>query len=265
MELSEIRKFEEIAGKFSEEFVTDSVGLPEAKFLFNRNVPEEPFLNYATDITTPKDIPQFVRQAEKIFAEHKAKPNFALSPYTTPNLKSYLIDHGYEENANTAWMFFDPANEVPEKPDEVEIRLVENEQQFREFAKVMVEVFSKGEPDDPYHGFSPKWGEVLLKQYNHHNDSYQLETYLAYINGELAGGAQLLFDNETGYLDWLSVLPKFRRLGVGKALQATRVNRAKKLGVENIFLLTEVGSRNEKIFTKFGFKTEFATQDLIKN
>jgi GNAT superfamily N-acetyltransferase len=265
MNLEVVRRVEKIVTEFGESWATDIIRLPEVTAYLNSEISGETFLNYTTGITSPKNIPVFVNKIEAIFKKFSALPNFSIAPYTTKHLKDYLLNRGYKQDSNNAWMFFDPKKEVPEYGKYcLTIKQVENERGFEEFAKVMVEVFSKGEPDDPYQGLSPRWGEVLLKQYKDNSKRFLLETYLVYVSNELAGGAQLLYGDGVGYLDWLSVLPKFRKQGVGKTLQAIRVNRAKELGAKLICLITESGSRNEKIFTKFGFKTEFTAQDLVK-
>jgi len=265
MDLDLIRKIEDEVIKMGEDWATEIIRLPEVIIYLNATAPEEHFLNYTFGITDPQNIPEFVSKVEGIFEERKAKPNFSIAPYTSAGLKDYLLNNGYEQESNNAWMFFDRKKEVPEFGSlEFEIKKVKNEEEFKEFARVMVEVFSKGEEDDPYQGFSTKWGEVLLDQYRDKGKDYLLETFLVYMDNQVVGGAQLLYKGEIGYLDWLSVLPKFRKLGIGKALQGTRVKRAKELGAKYICLITEVGSRNERIFTKFGFRTEFNSLDLIK-
>jgi GNAT superfamily N-acetyltransferase len=261
-----IRRIEERIGKFTDGWATDIIHTPEAEIYINSELPHDRFLNYACGVTSPANIPAFVRQVEDVFCRYGATPSFVIAPYTSEKLKNYLLENNYRLSAKNAWMFFDPASKLPKpKADSLELRRIENQAEFENFAQVMVEVFSKGEPDDPYQGFSPQWGKILLKQFQERNPDYLLETYLAYLSGELAGGAQLLYADGVAFLDWLSVLPRFRRRGVGSALQQIRANEAERLGAEHICLITEAGSRNERIFTKSGFKTEFVSFDLTKD
>lgn len=265
MDLEFVQRIENSTAKFFDSLATDIIKLPEATIILNKDLPCEPFLNYAADLNNPKNIPQLVKEVEESFEKHGAKPLFSISPYTARELGEYLRGQGYVQEANNGWMFFDPKREVPKyDKEDLEVKLVQNAEEFGEYADVFVEVFSKGEPDDPYKGLSPKWGDLLRERYRKGPDGFSLETYAVSLDDRVVGGAELYWDGEIAYMDGLAVLPKFRKLGVGKALQGTRVKRAKELGAKYICLITEVGSRNEEIFTRFGFKTEFTSQDLIK-
>src|SRR2546429_7531093 len=144
MDLELIRKIEDATTKFFESLATDIIRLPEATIFLNKDLPDEPFLNYSVDITSPKNIPAFVSEIEAVFEKHGAKPSFSIAHYTSKELAEYLVGHGYEQDANNAWMFFDPNNEVPEfQNKDLTIKQVSNEDDFRKFADVFVEVFSK--------------------------------------------------------------------------------------------------------------------------
>lgn len=265
IDLSLFNKIEDANIRFNQDFWTKVVKQPDSLILLNEEIPDDPYLNYATKIFEFKKNSPFINKTEEIFHKENTPPTFYIAPYTPKELVDVLQKEGYQPFAHDAWMFFDPSSQAPSIPVEnLEIKKVQTEEELDKFTEVFVEVYSKGEPDDPYQGLSPLYAKFLKKQFHRTGPSFAAEFYLALFDDEAVGTGTLFYDQEIGGLYGLGVLPKVRRLGIGKSIQSTWVRRAKELGLKYIYLVTEVGSRNEKIFTKFGFETKFMGLELTK-
>jgi len=260
-----IQKIEDANLRLNESFATRIIRRPDVTIFLNEEIPDDPYLNLATKISDPENVESFVAEVSETFESRGIASSFYLSSYTSSKVKSFLLAQGYGEFANDSWMFWDLNKEsFSELIEGLEIKRVETEQELDDFTKVFVEVYSKGEPDDPYQGLSPLYDKFLRKRFYQEGKDSEAEYYNAYWHGKAVGTGSLLHDGEIGGMFSLAVLPEFRKLGIGKALQARRVERARELDLQYLYLITEAGSRNEKIFAKAGFRTEFGNLELVK-
>jgi GNAT superfamily N-acetyltransferase len=79
--------------------------------------------------------------------------------------------------------------------------------------------------------------------------------YIAYVDGEPAGVAQLLADEGTAGIYAVSTLRAFRKRGVATALVARAVADARASGCDVIALRTLAGSDAARLYAKLGFET----------
>lgn len=252
-----VRKVELANVNLNRDFATEVVGRPGYSIYLNSEIPEDPYLNFTTFIKT-NDPKSLIEEVEAEFRSRRISPSFYISPTTEARgLEEKLVERGYQLHAHDAWMFFDPKKTLPLAQTEAAIKKVETDKEFGQFVKIFIEVYSKGQPDDPYQGLSPLYGKFLWKRFRRDEPESRGEYFLAILNGRPVGIASLLYNSEVAGFYSLAVLPPYRRLGIGRALQVARVKRALELGLRLIYLVTEVGSRNEKIFPKSGFQTEF--------
>lgn len=257
MDSASIRKIELANVYFNRDFATEVTQRPNYTLYLNREIPDDHYLNFATFIET-NDPAALIKEVETKFRTRGISPSFYISPTThAPGLEAKLLENGYQLAAHDAWMFFDPKETPPPAKTAAVIKRVETDQEFDQFTKVFVEVYSKGEPDDPYQGLSPLYAKFFWQEFKNKNKDYASEYFLAFWDGEPVGTAVILYNREIAGFYGLAVLPQFRQLGIGRALQVARVERARERGVKFIYLVTAVGSRNEKIFPKSGFHTKF--------
>lgn len=258
MDPQAIRKIELASVNFNRDFATEIIEKPGCIAYLNSEIPNDYYLNFATLIEA-KDPATLVTEMEHEYRSRGISPSFYISPSTkAPGLEKLLLNKGYELAAHETWMFFDPSCPIPPSPTEAVIKRAVTDEDFTDFVNVFVEVYSKGEPDDPYQGLSPLYAKFFWKEFKDRGQKdYKSEYFVAYVEGKPVGTATVYYNDEIAGFYSLAVLPAFRRLGIGRALQATRVRRAKEIGVKFIFLVTAVGSRNEKIFPKSGFQTKF--------
>jgi N-acetylglutamate synthase-like GNAT family acetyltransferase len=125
------------------------------------------------------------------------------------------------------------------------------------YKNVFNEVYTKGEADDPYKNLSPLYGELTAQRFSKKPKGYSIACYAAFVENEMVGVVEMAFDKQNAGLYALAVLPKYRKMGAARSLISKCIADARKNGIKNIFLQTEKGGRNEKIFTKFDFKAKF--------
>ncbi len=67
------------------DFFTREIKSKQCSIVFNDELPDDPYLNYATKIEFKKDAKGLVKEIEDIFIVHKSIPSFYILPYTKPN------------------------------------------------------------------------------------------------------------------------------------------------------------------------------------
>ncbi len=169
---------------------------------------------------------------------------------------------GYTLFGKSAFMFFYLKNKI-ENTKNITVRKIKKKE-IKEFKGVFNEVFTKGEKDDIYKGVSPLYGEFLQKRLKGKKKGCYAEPFAAFADRKLVGTVVIIHNKIDGYIYALAVLPEYRKMGAGKALLGACVKRAQEIKLENLCLATEKDSRNEKIFSKIGFKTKFVVKQLWK-
>jgi hypothetical protein len=81
--------------------------------------------------------------------------------------------------------------------------------------------------------------------------------YLARVDGEPAGAALLVVDDDLGYLANASTLPDFRNRGAQSALIAARIGDATTAGCELVSSQTEFGSASQRNLERAGLSVAY--------
>lgn len=238
------------------DFFTKEIKNKNYSILFNDELPTDTYLNYATKISVKNNIEKFIDKTEKKFRKHKSIPAFYIMPNTAKTLENSLLKRGYSIFSTDAWMI--PTKSIESK---INARLLRKEE-LEDFIRVYIEVFTKGEKDDPYHDMSPLLGEFLHRRLTTRHKC-KTEAFAAFIGNNLIGTVCLIYNNKYACVYSLAVLPEYRNKGAARSLLSKCVERTKELKVK-LFLQTVKGSRNEKIFKKLGFKTIFIGKYLYK-
>jgi GNAT superfamily N-acetyltransferase len=88
--------------------------------------------------------------------------------------------------------------------------------------------------------------------------------FLAYVNGEIAGGAAVSADRGVCGLFGASTLPAFRRRGVQSALLATRLAWAREKGCDLGVSIAQPGSISHRNIERSGFRVAYTRTKLIR-
>jgi GNAT superfamily N-acetyltransferase len=87
--------------------------------------------------------------------------------------------------------------------------------------------------------------------------------YLAFVDGEIAGGAAVSAQHGVCGLFGASTLPAFRRRGVQSALLATRLAWAREKGCDLAVSITQPGSISHRNIERSGFRVAYTRTKLI--
>ncbi len=123
------------------------------------------------------------------------------------------------------------------------------------------EVFSKGysgvkSQDNPYGGWSTEGfldaTRCALMSSSIHQ---RMEAYLIKVNTRLVACGLLMSLNKRGYLAGIASIPEVRGKGYGKLISLFLTQSSLEKGNKITFLATELKSKNEKFYSKLGYKT----------
>lgn len=88
--------------------------------------------------------------------------------------------------------------------------------------------------------------------------------YLARLDGSIAGGAALRFDDDVAQFSGAATLPAFRRRGVQTALLRARLADAARAGCDVAVVVTQPASKSQQNVQREGFSLLYARQLLVK-
>jgi GNAT superfamily N-acetyltransferase len=165
-------------------------------------------------------------------------------PLADPTLFEHFGRAGYRATEFTNVM----ALRLPARPPEgaaADVRVARAEQaQIEVWAATVTLGFSEGQPE-------PEGLPDLLKVFALAEGA---ECFLAFVNGEVAGGATLSVRNGVAGLFGASTLPAFRRRGVQAALLQARIARGQEAGCAIAACLAHPGSSSARNIERQGFR-----------
>lgn len=82
-----------------------------------------------------------------------------------------------------------------------------------------------------------------------------MEAYLIKVNTRLVACGLLMSLNKRGYLAGIASIPEVRGKGYGKLISLFLTQSSLEKGNKITFLATELKSKNEKFYSKLGYKT----------
>ncbi len=191
---------------------------------------------------------------ESFYRERNSPAQIVLSPYADLSLLGFVRDRGYRLTEFNSVMVCRLAEFNPQfAPEGVRVQRVTPES-ARSWAEVLVEGFSEFgvlPPDlfEPYgllpHGLN----------------------FLAYVDGEIAGGGSGTFYPEHGLaaIFGAATLPRFRRRGVQNALFQARLQSAKAAACEIAVVCTQPASGSQRNAERNGFRLAYTKTVLIRN
>jgi GNAT superfamily N-acetyltransferase len=102
--------------------------------------------------------------------------------------------------------------------------------------------------------------DIMSGFYHRENAS----SYLAFINGEVAGGGAVATHKGVGGLFGASTLPAFRRRGVQTALLAARLAWAREQACDVAVSITQPGSISQRNIERFGFRVAYTRTKMFR-
>jgi len=225
---------------------------------------KEPSWNFAGAIDVEEDkVTRMVADVTSFLQEKGRLPSVVITPFTHPhNLREEIEQRGFIHKYTEVWMFYNERRPQVLLPDGLNIKKVEDDAE----KAVMVDLFNRahsGAEDEVYGELPPEYGEALRKfDPNLFNDR-SITHYLGIMNGIPAGYATLINHDKFAGIYNVGIVPEFRRRGIGSTLTLNAVNDAFNQNSEYIFLITEQGTSNERLYNHIGFTTEFTSEGYV--
>jgi GNAT superfamily N-acetyltransferase len=101
----------------------------------------------------------------------------------------------------------------------------------------------------------------VMEGFAHRPDA---ESFLAYVDGEVAGGGVASAFEKVGGLFGASTLPAYRRRGVQRALLEARIEWARARGCDLAVSMAQPGSASHRNIERFGFRIAYTRTKLIR-
>lgn len=206
---------------------------------------------YGWGLTGPVTADDLER-VEVFYQDRGLKPHIRVCPLADPSLVQLLGEHGYivRDHMNVYARQVGGSDDVPEAVPSLRI-----ETATPDAAKLWFDLDNAGgdwaEPD----GISFMLVRTMRK------DDTQL--FLAWLDGQLAGGGGLEIHNGTAALMAAATLPKFRKQGVHTALLHVRLAAAAKAGCDLAMIHTRPGAESQRNVLRVGFQMVYNVMTMV--
>ena len=188
------------------------------------------------------DADRLIDDAIRFFDQRNFDCVFTLSPLDRPtNFAEHLRRRGFSEGVLSSAMVFS-AEDPPTAQSKAEVDVVGAED-YDDWANVMCRSFEQ-----------PSEKGVLGRSVLMTPDDH---LYLARVDGKPAGSTQLLSRGDMGYIDFVGVLPQYRRRGVASVLVTRAAADSQQMGKRWTTLETATGSNAERLYQTLGFRIEY--------
>jgi ribosomal protein S18 acetylase RimI-like enzyme len=173
---------------------------------------------------------------------------------------SYLISNGYKVNDIASYMVLVGSDKNIKIIDNIE--KVQSKKQYDDFMEVLESAYG-GEvtKENPYAGsITDEYREAIQKSLENSKFSH----FILYRRGIPVSVTTLSYNNSNGVLSNVGTKKEYQNLGFGKQIMRYCIHKFSELGGKKLFLFTEFDSKNEKWYTKLGFKTIFIDEQYLK-
>nr|WP_090276414.1 GNAT family N-acetyltransferase [Mycolicibacterium komanii]CRL69768.1 acetyltransferase, gnat family protein [Mycolicibacterium komanii] len=199
-------------------------------------------------------------EIERAFAALETPTQVEVSSLGDPRIAAMLTGRGYRLVSFENVLGRPPADVTPPVvPDGVEVR---RSGDLAAWIDVVVEGFAHPDTEGvPSHEEFPR--EIVE---NAERDMIEAgaTTYLAYLDGVVAGGAGMRMSEGVAQLVGAATAPTYRRRGVQGALLAARLNDAARAGCDIAVVTTQPGSTSQHNVQRRGFHLLYTRAILVR-
>lgn len=237
-------------------FVSDSIILENARYLFSRNL-NETWVNCASGLEANQiDTESFTTKVIQFYQNKNRNPSvFLLKDTSSDGLISNLKLRGFKLDYSDSLMTYE-GNDSFQSVKDFLIKKVENKTEMNQFIELFYQAHT-GANDEVYGEADKEYRNCFMDSFLNPTDKVKREFYIGFLNKQPVSYGVIFLNGDVAGLYAIGTIPERRKKGLARVLSITLVNRAKDLGAVEIFLLTETGSINEKIYAKMGFKSKF--------
>jgi GNAT superfamily N-acetyltransferase len=190
---------------------------------------------------------------EHFFDEGRCLPRVLLSPFVDAGLRTALFSRGFHEV----------------RQDTVLVRALDDEPVERAVHDDAIDIVVEHDVATWTHLLAPAFGtttESFALQHARHAPFVAPPNValLAFVDGEIAGGAALTVAHETAYFVADGTRPEKRGRGVQSALIAARIAQARTRGATLAHAITAPGSTSERNYLRAGFTRAWVASILTR-
>ncbi len=221
--------------------------------------------NYATNITAENnDINELIEEIKRFYESKGRQPAVYHTPFTTPKeFKDIVGGMGFKGNYTDTWMFYEKDTPKVTMPEGFRICQAKTDDDKKTFVTLFIQAYGGTTPDEPYGKLPPSYSQSLEESFTRPDEGKTTIHYICLINGQPAGIATLIYSGKYGCIYNTGTAPNHRKKGVCSLLMKNCAKEARGKGVEHIFIQTEKGSYNEKLYKTLGFKGAFIGEALV--
>ena len=221
------------------------------------------FWNHAVILQNIDNLKEKITDAEKFYQE-KGKSSAFYLPVVEPlkNVLSELKQKDFEEVFTDVWMFY-TGEELPRGNENTGLEEVTSEGDIEEFVDLFYRSHA-ADLDDPYAGLSEEYGEQLKDKFGKEFDSFKVQHFIVKHGDKSVGHITYAENEDIVAIYNLGTIPDYRGKGIATATLTMTVKKLREKDLDQIFLQTEKGSKNEEFFRGRGFETKFEAECLTK-
>lgn len=194
-----------------------------------------------------------IAEVERYFLDRGARPALSACPLADPSLAQWLTARGWVMTGfeNVLVRTLAPDADIADPNPGVEIRIAHTAEELAQWAELVAVGFSAPElPTEAEY----RLGRAAV--------GIPGRTFLtAYVDGSLAGTAELAVADGVGWLSADTTLPRFRGMGVQQSLQRARLTIARDAGCDLAVTESVPGSGSQRNMERLGFRVVYTRVD----
>ena len=242
-------------------FFTEVLSAPRCVFAWHDKAPDY-YSNIAAQVLcSEEEAAPLIEEIADFFEKRSRDVAIYTTPFSKPDeLPALLEKSGFKTVYRDAWMYFNGVPKCCSLPEHVAIRAVENQNDMQVFVDLFNRAYSGTDPREPYGAAPPAWGESLYSSFGHSVAGREVRYYLLFEKKQPASLLMTSSIEGCGGIYSVGTTPEMRGRGYGSLLTLHAVNQLVESGADVVFLQTEKGSYNEKLYHKIGFSTEWVAE-----
>jgi GNAT superfamily N-acetyltransferase len=192
---------------------------------------------------------------EDFYRSRGSEANIEVCPMADASLYEQLGKRGYRviELSNVLYRVIDPSAKQPPLPPGVHIRRAGPEEGHL-WSETVARGFAESFPVTP----------DLVEMMEMFSQRPADRAYLAYVDGQIAGGAALSTHEGVAGCFGASTLPEFRRRGVQSALLETRLAEAAAAGCTIAMSIAQLNSASHRNIERQGFRVAYTRSKFMR-
>jgi ribosomal protein S18 acetylase RimI-like enzyme len=251
--------FKSLQGTYFSEYIESN-----GYVLLFSDLVEDNYYNYIAQ--TKRNINEILAEGRPQFKTRNRKVALYVTPSSNLYNNNKSIPEGFKQWSVDAYMILDDPTALMnyKTPSDVIVEPVPYEKRGV-FVDTFQRAYGGDNPSDPYANLPEYYSKSLRRSFDNHSSAYRMDYVWSKINQEPVGIAQMLSDNKIAGIYSVGTVSQYRERGIGKSIMSYLCKLAKDLGVANVMLQTESGSKVESWYKHMGFVTVFVAKYYVES